>query len=118
MGDLSNGSVGAIVVEVAIDSGLPVSTPVSIWDGIYNHVDALRDETLVEYVVHAPPEAIWEKRIDGDPWYSGISVTVDTTQVVAAKALVNTHPARSVTAISVIWRQPAMALRRRPQAVA
>jgi hypothetical protein len=90
VGDLANGDDAAIVVEVEIDTGLVPSTTISIWDGIFNHVGELRDETIVEFHVEQASAFIWEKWLNDMPWHPGITMTVETSGTVVVVDVIET----------------------------
>ena len=48
LGDLAMGVTGGIDVQVLLTETLEVSTTIEIWDGIFNHVDELADETWIK----------------------------------------------------------------------
>ena len=57
VGDLAQGAGGSIVVTVTLTDTLPYSTTVGIWDGIFNHVDALQDDTVIRFTI--PPARLF-----------------------------------------------------------
>jgi hypothetical protein len=86
IGPLADGDTGTITVTVAISEGVPPGDLPPIYAYINDHDDIEHDWTQVFYHVRPPT---WEKHVDVDgrsiAWYSGISVTVvtsDTFEVV------------------------------------
>jgi hypothetical protein len=76
IGPLADGGVGTITVTVDISPDLPLTDLPPIHNYIRDHADIERDWTVVPYEIRPP---LWEKRIDGQPWYPGISLTVETS---------------------------------------
>ena len=50
LGGLATDARSSIVVTVSVTSALPTSSTVTIWDGIFNHVGELQDETFITAV--------------------------------------------------------------------
>ena len=92
VGDLAGGSTGAIVVEVAVQSGLEPGPLDPIWDGIYNHAGELKDETAIEFTVAELPGVYWEKTINDVPWYPEISVSIETFGLVTVVDRIEASP--------------------------
>jgi hypothetical protein len=81
VGDLANDARDTIGVYVFISETVPASNTATIWDGIFDHVDVLQDETWINYhITGTLPTTVWDKQIDGQPWRPGISVTMETSQ--------------------------------------
>jgi hypothetical protein len=53
LGELAADDAGTITVTVGVTEVVPFSTTILIWNGIFNHVFDLQDETFVEYEI--PP---------------------------------------------------------------
>jgi hypothetical protein len=94
---LPSGIRGEITVTVLIGPDLPPSTTIEIWDGIYNHVGELADETVIAY--HVPPPT-WEKWVNGQPWNLGFGVPVQTSDTITVTDVIST---RSSIAIVEHW---------------
>jgi hypothetical protein len=110
---LATGQEGAITVTVGIAEGVPPSTTIEIWDGIFNHVDELVDEAVTRYHV-VPPE--WEKWVNGKPWTPDFGLTVEVFDAFSVTDVVNT---RSAAAIVEHWDPERLSLRaytREPEA--
>jgi hypothetical protein len=90
VGDIPREGHGTIVVEVALSGSLAPSTTVPIWDGIYDHAGILRDEVTTTFHVVGPPEAVWEKWIEGEPWYPEMAITVETSQTLTVVDIIQT----------------------------
>jgi hypothetical protein len=95
---------GAITVIVAIANGLPPSTTIEIWDGIYNHVDELMDETVIAY--HVPPPT-WNKWVNGQVWNFDLGVSVQTSDTITVTDVIST---RSGIALIEHWNPEWLAL--------
>jgi hypothetical protein len=81
VGDLSQGSAGEIDVYALITETVPASNTITIWAGIFDHVDELQDEIGIEFHVNEEPSPlVWQKWINGLPWEPDISVTLETSQ--------------------------------------
>jgi hypothetical protein len=57
VGDLARSDGGTITVTVSITETMPYSTSVGIWDGIFNHVGELQDDTIIELTI--PPARVY-----------------------------------------------------------
>ena len=90
LGELAADATGSIGVAVEIAPGLPPSTTLPIWDGIFNHVDELADET--EIVYHVPPPT-WNKWVNGAPWTPDLGVSVQTSDTLTVTDIISTHSA-------------------------
>jgi hypothetical protein len=97
VGSLGDGDGGSITVAVQIVPGLPPSTTIEIWDGIFNHAGELEDETLIVY--HVPPPT-WDKWVNGEPWTPELGVTVETSDTITVVDVIST---RSGAAIVEHW---------------
>jgi hypothetical protein len=97
VGALGEGDGGSITVAVQIAPGLPPSTTVEIWDGIFNHIGELQDETLIVY--HVPPP-MWDKWVNGEEWTPELGVTVETSDTITVTDVIST---RSAAAIVEHW---------------
>jgi len=91
------GDEGAITVTVQIAEGVPPSTTIEIWAGIFNHVDELADEAVTAY--HVPPPE-WAKWVNGTPWAPGLGLTLDVFDVFSVTDVIST---RSAAAIVEHW---------------
>jgi hypothetical protein len=82
VGDLARGDRGTIDVFFFIDETLTPSTTIAIWDGIFDHTGELLDWVVSEFHVeeYTPPPVNWTKLVNGEPWYPGISLTLETSQ--------------------------------------
>jgi len=103
-GGLDMGEEGSITVTVRIAESLPPSTTIGIWDGIFNHVDELMDETFIEY--HVPPPT-WVKWVDGEAWSPDLGVTVQTFDTITVTDVIST---RSAAAIVEHWNPERLTL--------
>jgi len=97
VGALPNGAEGTIDVSVRIAPGLPPSTTIEIWDGIFDHADVLEDETVIAY--HVPPPT-WEKWVNELPWNPDLVVGVQTSDTLRVTDVIST---RSAVAIVEHW---------------
>jgi hypothetical protein len=93
VGDLATDDEGRIDVYVFVDEGVPDGSPIAIWDGIFDHLDVLRDETVIEFQASAEAFLVtWEKTLHSDmtveDWRPGISVTVETSQTFAVEEVI------------------------------
>ncbi|MGC9399440.1 MAG: hypothetical protein ACP5HM_09940 [Anaerolineae bacterium] len=80
VGNLAQNQAGSIEVYVFISDTVPASNTVTIWDGIFNHVDVLQEETWADlHVTGTLATVSWEKYIAGQPWHPGISITRQTS---------------------------------------
>ena len=80
VGNLAQNQAGSIDVYVFISDTVPPSNTVTIWGGIFDHVDVLQDETGVSpHVTGTLVTVDWEKYIAGQPWRPGISITRQTS---------------------------------------
>jgi hypothetical protein len=104
VGALGDGDAGSITVTVQIEPGLPPSTTVEIWDGIFNHANELDDETLISY--HVPPPT-WDKWVNGEPWTPELGVTVETSDTITVVDVISTY---SGAAIVEHWNPERLAL--------
>jgi hypothetical protein len=82
VGELPADGWGAIVIEALIDPALPAGATVQLWHGIVGHEGTVRDASVTEFQVGGPAEAAWSKWINGEPWYPGIELLVETGQEV------------------------------------
>jgi hypothetical protein len=94
---IAAGEEGAITVTVAIAEGVPPSTTIGIWDGIFNHVDELADETATMYHV-APPQ--WKKLVNDRAWTPELEVTVQVFDTFSVTDVIST---RSAVAMVEHW---------------
>jgi hypothetical protein len=111
VGDLATDARDAIVVYAYISETLPISTIVTIWDGIFDHMDVLRDETEIEYhIAETLLPVDWEKRLNGEPWHPGISVTLETSQTFVVEEVID--PLGNPSGFSLIeeWNPEELAL--------
>jgi hypothetical protein len=100
LGSLAQGDAGRIDVYVLIDETVPNSSTITIWDGIFDHVGVLRDETWIDF--HANQEAFslgWEKLVNGVPWYPGLSITLETSQMLVVEEVIFVPPLDGFTLI-------------------
>ncbi|MBN1977445.1 MAG: hypothetical protein JW918_08585 [Anaerolineae bacterium] len=104
VGSLGDGDGGSITVAVQIAPGLPPSTTIEIWDGVFNHAGELEDETLIIY--HVPPPT-WDKWVNGEEWTPGLGVTVETSDTITVVDVIST---RSGVAIVEHWNPEHLAL--------
>ncbi len=90
-GSLPMGGQGSIAVTALAKPGLPVSTTITIWDGIFNHTGELADEVLLTF--HVEPFVItWEKTIDGVPWTTGMQITRQTSDTFVVQEVLRFAP--------------------------
>ncbi|MFO7892756.1 MAG: hypothetical protein R6U63_03385 [Longimicrobiales bacterium] len=102
---IGTGDEGAITVTVQIAEGVPPSTTIEIWAGIFNHVDELADEAVTAY--HVPPPE-WEKWVNGTPWASDLELTIDVFDLFSVTDVIST---RSAAAIVEHWDPDRLSLR-------
>jgi hypothetical protein len=90
---IATGEERAITVTVGITQGVPPSTTIEIWDGIFNHVDELVDEAVTTYHV-APPE--WRKWVNGKPWTPDLGLMVDVFDTFSVTDVLTTGSAAAI----------------------
>ncbi len=89
LGDLAQDARGEIEVFVLLAETLPTSTTVSIWGGLYDHLDGLQDEASIELHVNQELFPVdWEKQVNGEAWQPGISVTLETSQILTVTEVI------------------------------
>ncbi len=113
IGDLPTDHLDSITVTVALTQGLPPSTTVEIWDGIFNHDDVLEDETFIAYHV---PQPTWEEQVNGRTWNEDLGVTVYASATITVTDIIST---RSAVAIVEHWHPERLTLQdytREPEA--
>lgn len=93
VGDMAKNDMDSIDVYVLISETVVPSTTILIWDGIFDHVDVLRGETLIEFHANESPfPLIWEKVIDGMPWEPGLTLTRETSQTIVVQETILVPP--------------------------
>jgi hypothetical protein len=86
---LATDQAESITVTVDIAPGLPPSTTIEIWDGIYNHVGEFTADTLITF--HVPPPE-WEKWVNGRLWHPGdFAVPVLTSDTITVTDVISTQ---------------------------
>jgi uncharacterized repeat protein (TIGR01451 family) len=96
VGDLPQGAQGNIDVTVMIQPGVPPSTTIEIWDGIFNHVDELADWVIIPF--HVEPIITWDKIIDGIPWAPGMEITHQTSDTIVVQEVLHLMPLPPINA--------------------
>ncbi|MCL7454774.1 MAG: hypothetical protein M8467_17185 [Anaerolineae bacterium] len=92
-GDLSTGAKASIDVYVLISETVATSSTITIWGGIFDHMDQLRGETSVEFhATQAEFMAEWNKTIDGLPWEPGLAITRQTSQTLTVIEVIAPSP--------------------------
>jgi len=90
LGGLAQGDADTIDVWVLISDTVPTSSTITIWDGIFNHMGVIQDETFIAF--HGNEEFFpfsWEKLVNGEPWYPGISHTLQTSQTLLIQEFID-----------------------------
>lgn len=111
VGDLAQDDVASIDVYVFISETVAPSSTITIWDGIFNHMDVLQYETWIDFHANQVSFPVdWEKLINGEPWHPGISVTLETSQTLAIEEFID--PQGNPTGFSLIeeWNPEELAL--------
>jgi hypothetical protein len=101
IGGLATGNAGSIEVYVFISETVPTSSTITIWDGIFDHMDVLQEETEIEFHGNASFFPMtWEKYVSGIPWQPGISVTLETSQTLSIQEIID--PRGNPTGFSLV----------------
>jgi hypothetical protein len=111
VGDLAQGDTGTVDVYLFISDTVPASSTVPIWNGVFNHADQLAAETPVAFHARRLPSDVgWEKLVNGEPWYPGIAVTLQTSQTLLVEEFVD--PAGNATGFTLVeeWNPAELAL--------
>ena len=82
VGDLANGDAGEILVAIAVSETASSPSTIEVWDGIYDHVNVVRDAVVSIFTVEAPVPVAWEKVINGLPWGPDLVVTARTSDTI------------------------------------
>jgi len=107
LGALAADEAGTIAVTVAITPELPPSTTLPIWDGIFNHLGELEDQTELEFHVAEPSPPAWMKWVDGLLWAPGLAVTAQTSDTIE---IVDVVISGGAFKIEEIWEPEHLAL--------
>jgi hypothetical protein len=78
LGDLPQGAQGSIDVTALIAPDVPWFAALEVTADLYNHVGVVRASTAVQWTVQCQDCLIWDKQVNGQPWQSGVPVTVQT----------------------------------------
>jgi hypothetical protein len=90
---LPQGAQGNIDITVMIQPTVPPSTTVEIWDGIFDHTDALVDWVIITFHVEQPPlTVLWDKYVDGMPWTPGMEITRQTSDTIEVVEVIHIVP--------------------------
>jgi hypothetical protein len=104
LGQLAMGDEGSIDVTVEIVPGLPPSSTIEIWDGIFDHDEVLEDETVISF--HVPPPT-WQKWVDDVPWTPDLGIAVQMSDTITVVDVIST---RSAMAIVEHWNPQHLSL--------
>jgi hypothetical protein len=104
--ELASGQQGSIDVTVAITPNLQPSTTIQICAFLHDHTDVVADASII-YHVEQPPVPEWEKLVDGQPWSSSLSVTVETSQTIE---IIDTFVSTGPFALEETWNTAHLSL--------
>jgi hypothetical protein len=93
LGSMDMGEEGSIDVTVEILPGLPPSSTIEIWDGIFDHAEVQEDETVISF--HVPPPT-WQKWINDVPWTPDLGIAVKMSDTITVVDVISTHSAMAI----------------------
>ncbi len=88
LGDLATGSEGTIDVLVEISEEAVLSSTIIITDSIIDHTGEVVKDVTIDYFVKEYFGYRWEKYINGDSWYPGITAHVETSDTITVEEVI------------------------------
>ncbi len=89
VGDLAEGNAGEILVAIAVTDTMPPPPTLTVWSGIFDHVNVQRDQVSSVFTVETPvQEVAWEKVVNGQPWDPNMVITAQTGDTITVQDVV------------------------------